>query len=636
MWSAVEAEYEAEGNRKYLRVPSGCVGQPKEFFEKKNLNPMTILIYKFHSGYSSTQRSFMCGIFGFTSSQKHKSSLVFDGLKSLEYRGYDSWGIVADTRENLIDEKHLGKITSAPTTIPESTISIGHTRWATHGGITLANCHPHFDCSHKIALVHNGIVENHQQLKSQLQNQGHQFTTETDTEVIVHLIEEYAKNNSFADSVRLAFLDLQGLNAIAVIQHQNDQLIVAKNGSPLVIGFGQDENYIASDVSALTELTDKFVFLEDNQMAVITPTSFDVLQIKTGEVAKLETKTISSSQFDTGLNGYPNYLSKEIYQQPEILNQIQTGNLTSSVDKIIELAKTSDNVFFTGCGSSYFAAWFNSLIVSQKINRPVFCFPASEFEPYDKFLTNKSLLVVFSQSGETIDVINLVNSVKNKGVTIASIINTPYSTLHRLADICQLLPCGPEKCVLSTKTFTTEIALFLKSLGEDLSPVINDINRILKPEFTQKITDLAKKLAQHDRVFVISRGNSLSIGHETALKIKEVSYVHAESVSASELKHGPIALIEDQTPCIVIAPNDNHYDDIISSATEVKARGGWIIGISSKPNPIFDDCFSVGDSGLSTALAITVVSQFLAYQVCQFKGYDPDKPRNLAKSVTVK
>jgi glucosamine--fructose-6-phosphate aminotransferase (isomerizing) len=578
----------------------------------------------------------MCGIFGFTSTKLHPSNLVFNGLKNLEYRGYDSWGIVADSLSKLVDEKHLGKIFSKPNVIPESTVSIGHTRWATHGGITLANCHPHFDCQRQIALVHNGIVENHQLLRNKLKSQGHKFTTETDTEVIVHLIEEYNKNNSFPDSVRLAFLDLQGLNAIAVIKHQSNQLIIAKNGSPLVVGFGQDENYIASDVSALTELTDKFIFLEDNQMAILAPKSFSVLQIKTGDLIELETKTISSSQADIGLDGHPNYLSKEIYQQPEILNQIQNGYLNESIDKIINLAKSSDHVFFTGCGSSYFAAYFNSLVVSQKINQPIFCFPASEFEPYDQFLTPKSLLVVFSQSGETIDVINLVNSVKKRGVVVASVINTPYSTLHRLADICQLLPCGPEKCVLSTKTFIAEIALFLKSLGENLSPVIDDINRILQPEFTKKITTLAKKLAKHDRIFVISRGSSLSIGHETALKIKEVSYVHAESVSASELKHGPIALIEPKTPCIVIAPNDKHYDDIISSATEIKARGGWIIGISPKPNPIFDDYFPVNDSGSSTALAITVISQFLAYQICQIKGYDPDKPRNLAKSVTVK
>jgi glutamine---fructose-6-phosphate transaminase (isomerizing) len=578
----------------------------------------------------------MCGIFGFASSRKHDSNLVFNGLKNLEYRGYDSWGIVADSSSKLIGEKHLGKITTNPTIIPESNLSIGHTRWATHGGISVANCHPHFDCQHQIALVHNGIVENHQQLKKQLQAQGHKFTSQTDTEVIVHLIEEYNKKHSFSDSVRLAFLDLQGLNAIAVIKHNDNQLIVAKNGSPLVVGLGQKENYIASDINALSQTTNNFIFLDDNQMAIVSPELVKLFSIQTNSPVKYEIKKISSSQTGIGLDGYSNYLDKEIHQQPEIISRIQNGHLNESVDKIIKLAKSSDRVFFTGCGSSYFAAYFNSLLVSQKINRPVFCFPASEFKPYDQFLTKKSLLVVFSQSGETIDAINLVNLVKSRGATIASIINSPYSTLHRLADICQILPCGPEKCVLSTKTFTAQIALFLKSLGEDLSPVVSNINNILKPEFTQKITALAKKLAQHNHIFIISRGNSLSIGHETALKIKEVSYVHAESVSASELKHGPIALIESKTPCIVIAPNDQYYDDIISSATEVKARGAWVVGISTKNNSVFDDYLPVIDSGVSTALAITVISQFLAYQICQFKGYDPDKPRNLAKSVTVK
>ena len=578
----------------------------------------------------------MCGIFGFTGDKSHSSKLIFDGLKSLEYRGYDSWGIVADTAEKLMGEKHLGKITSGPTKIPASNLSIGHTRWATHGGITLANCHPHFDCLHQIALVHNGIVENHQQLRSQLQNQGHKFTTETDTEVIVHLIEEYVKKNSFADSVRLAFLDLQGLNAIAVIQHQNNQLIVAKNGSPLVVGFGQNENYIASDINALADLTDKFIFLDDNQIAIISPESVKLFSLKDFQPIKFDIKTITSSPTDVGLNGYSNYLDKEIHQQLEIINQIQIGNLNNSVDKIIKIAQKADQVFFTGCGSSYFAAYFNSLFLSQKLNKPIFCFPASDFEPYDNFLTDKSLLVVFSQSGETIDVINLVNSVKNKGVTVASIINTPYSTLHRLANICQLLPCGPEKCVLSTKTFTAEIALFLKAIGEDLSPVANDIKNIFKPEFIQKITLLAKKLAEHHHIFVITRGSCLPIGHETALKIKEVSYIHAESTSGGELKHGPIALIESGTPCLVIAPNDQHFNDIISNATEVKSRGGWIIGISPQNNSVFDDYLNVADSGISTAISIVVVSQLLAAYICQTKALDPDKPRNLAKSVTVK
>jgi glutamine---fructose-6-phosphate transaminase (isomerizing) len=578
----------------------------------------------------------MCGIFGFTSLKKHDSSLVFNGLKSLEYRGYDSWGIVVDTPKKLVDEKHLGKITDSPTSIPKSFISIGHTRWATHGGITINNCHPHFSSDRQIALVHNGIVENYQQLKSQLKSQGHKFITQTDSEVIAHLIEEYNKKYSFQKSVRLAFLDLQGLNAIAVIKHSDNQLIVAKNGSPLVIGLGKKENFIASDINALSQATDKFIFLEDGQMAIISPNSIELFDIQSNQLLKYKIKKITSSQKGTSLDGYPNYLSKEIHQQLDIIKRIQTDGLNISINQIIKIAKKSDHVFFTGCGSSYFAAYFNSLLLSQKINKPVFSFPASEINPYDYFLTKKSLLVVFSQSGETIDVINLVNSVKNKGVTIASIINTPYSTLHRLADIRQILPCGPEKCVLSTKTFTAQIALFLKSLNLDLSLLVADIKNIFKSQYQQKINTLAKKLSKKQHVFVISRGNFLPIGHETSLKIKEVSYIHSESVSASELKHGPIALIEPRTPCIVIAPNDQHYNDIISSATEVKARGAWIIGISTKNNSVFDDYLPVGDLGISTAISMIIIAQLLAYYLSQHKGLDPDKPRNLAKSVTVK
>jgi glucosamine--fructose-6-phosphate aminotransferase (isomerizing) len=576
----------------------------------------------------------MCGIVGFISSQKHDSNLVFNGLKNLEYRGYDSWGIVADTKEKLVDQKFLGKITSFPDQIPEGFVSLGHTRWATHGGITLDNCHPHFDCHRQIALVHNGIVENYQSLQKDLKN--HRILGQTDTEIIAHLIEKHRQKNNFLESVRLTFNQLHGLNAIAVIEHQSQEIIVAKNGSPLVIGLGKNENYLASDINAISNLTDQFIFLEDNWLAQITPESIKIFDAKTFKTINYKIQKISSSQKDTDLNGYPNYLAKEINQQPQILKNINDQNLNEPINKILKLAQKADQIFFTGCGSSYHAAYFNSLIVSQKINRPVYSFPSSEFSPYDNFLTNKSLLVVFSQSGETIDAINLVNLAKSRGATIASIINSPYSTLHRLADVCQILPCGPEKCVLSTKTFTAQLALFLKSTGQDLTNPISDIQNILKPKYLAKINLLAQKIAPHQHIFVIARGNSLPIAHETALKIKEVSYIHAESFSGGELKHGPIALIEPGTPCIIIAPNDNHYDDIISSATEIKARGGRIIGISPKNNSVFDDYLPVSDSGLSTVLSITVISQLLAGQLCQIKGYDPDKPRNLAKSVTVK
>ena len=576
----------------------------------------------------------MCGIVGFISSTKHDSNLVFNGLKNLEYRGYDSWGIVADTNKELVDQKFLGKITSFPDQIPESLLSLGHTRWATHGGITLDNCHPHFDCHHQIALVHNGIVENYQSFQKYLKK--HRILGQTDTEIIAHLIEKYRQDHNLLESVRQTFNQLQGLNAIAVIEHKSNEIIVAKNGSPLVIGLGKNENYIASDINAISNLTNQFIFLEDNWLAQITPENIQIFDAQTFKRVDYQIQKISSSLTDTDLNGYSNYLAKEINQQPQIINNINQQHLNEPVNQILKLAQKADQVFFTGCGSSYHAAYFNSLIVSQKINKPVYSFPSSEFSPYDQFLTEKSLLVVFSQSGETIDAINLVNFAKNRGVTTASVINSPYSTLHRLADICQILPCGPEKCVLSTKTFAAQLALFLKSIGQDLTDSISDIQEILKPKYLAKINSIAQKIAPHQHIFVVARGNCLPIAHETALKIKEVSYIHAESFSGGELKHGPIALIEPGTPCIILAPNDSHYEDIISTATEIKARGGWIIGISSKNNSVFDDYLPVSDSGLSTVLSITVIAQLLAGQLCQIKGYDPDKPRNLAKSVTVK
>lgn len=576
----------------------------------------------------------MCGIVGFISSTKHDSNLVFNGLKNLEYRGYDSWGIVADTDKQLVDQKFLGKITSFPDQIPESLLSLGHTRWATHGGITLDNCHPHFDCHRQIALVHNGIVENYQSLQKNLKK--HLFLGQTDTEIISHLIEKYRQDHNLLESVRLTFNQLRGLNAIAVIEHKSNQIIVAKNGSPLVIGLGKNANYLASDINAISNLTNQFIFLEDNWLAQITPENIEIFDAQTFKPITYSIQKISSSLTDTDLNGYPNYLAKEINQQPQIIKNINQQNLNEPINQILKLAKKSDQIFFTGCGSSYHAAYYNSLIVSQKINRPVYSFPSSEFSPYDQFLTDKSLLVVFSQSGETIDAINLVNFAKSRGVTIASVINSPYSTLHRLADICQILPCGPEKCVLSTKTFTAQLALFLKSIGQDLTSSISDIQQILKPKYLAKINLIAQKIAENQHIFVVARGNCLPIAHETALKIKEVSYIHAESFSGGELKHGPIALIEPGTPCLIISPNDNHYDDIISTATEIKARGGRIIGISPKNNSVFNDYLPISDSGLSAVLSITVIAQLLAGQLCQIKGYDPDKPRNLAKSVTVK
>jgi len=572
----------------------------------------------------------MCGIFGFISKEKIFPDLVFDGLKEMEYRGYDSWGIALDTDKNIIIKKHLGKMSPLPDSLPKSSIVVGHTRWATHGGITLENCHPHLDCKGKIAVVHNGIIENYTTIKQALIKKGHRFISDTDSEIIPHLIEEIG-------SFRPAFKKLQGLNAVAVINHNSHELIVAKNGSPLVIGVGKNINYIASDPNPLFIHTNKFIFLEDGQIAIITPDKVVVKNIYTNKIVKNNIKIIKNEIGDSSLNNYSSYLIKEISQQPEIIEKINKGYDLSALKKIYKLIKEFPQIYFTGCGTAYFAAQFNATLISQKIGKPIFCLPASELSLYNNSFDKNTLIVSFSQSGETADLINLYNLSKSKGVTMVSICNMAYSSLHRLSKVCQILPCGPEKCVLSTKSFTAKISIFMKLLDHDLAPAIKAIKTIINDNPpTGGISDLAKKLANQQHIYLIGRGMSLPIAYESALKIKEVSYIHAEAFAGAELKHGSIALVEKGTPCIVFAPSDNTYDDIISNAIEIRSRGGYIIGLADKPNPAFDYYLPIPDCGVSSCLPQVISMQLLAYYLSQIKGTDPDKPRNLAKSVTVK
>lgn len=621
--------YEEEGNRNicgYLQVVPDNL---KSFLKRKayfgDCHPPIF----FKGG-------FMCGIFGYIGQSQNDFSLVFNGLKELEYRGYDSWGVVSKTSNGLVTRKFLGKINQAPLDLPPSSVSLGHTRWATHGGITLANCHPHLDCDGQIAVVHNGIVENYLELKKKSLSLGHVFSSETDSEVIVHLIEGLRRHHSLVSSVRLAFNQLQGLNAVAIVSRQDQQLVVAKNGSPLVIGLGHLVNFVASDPTALFAHTHRFLFLEDDEMAVLTANQVKLYDVKTAKAKKYSPRTINPTNFDDTLSGYSYYLEKEINEQPSVIDAINSHIDLTAIQNIYRLIKKSDRVFFTGCGSSYFAALFCSHLLSFKLKKPIICLPASEFGFYLHSFTEKSLLISFSQSGETTDVISLVNQAKAGGVATAALVNMPFSTLHRLVNHCQLLPCGPERCVLATKSFTAQISLFLKIIGEDLAPAANAVRRILKPASLKRIARLASLLTKSPHIYLIGRGLSLPIASESALKIKEVSYLHAEAFAGGELKHGAIALIESGTPCLVFAPSDDTFSDIISNATEIKARGGYIIGLSSTPHPVFDYHLTIPDCGVGTVLPQLVAAQLLAYHLCLNRGLDPDKPRNLAKSVTVK
>jgi glucosamine--fructose-6-phosphate aminotransferase (isomerizing) len=590
----------------------------------------------------------MCGIFGYIGSNPKASHLVLAGLKALEYRGYDSWGIAANNESRIIVEKHIGKIGNASLSSQisnlNSKIAIGHTRWATHGGVTDTNAHPHFDCHKQIAVIHNGIVENFLELKKNLIQKGHKFISETDTEIISHLIEENFKaHTSLADAVRESFNLLKGLNAIVVINTKTREIIAAKNGSPLIIGIDKNEFFIASDASAILSHTKKVVFLKDNELISIN-NHFQLFSLPSGKKLKPHIETIDWNTEQASIGKFAHFMLKEIYEQPAIINSLSATypDQIKNLSKVIIKAK---GTFLIGSGTAYHACLAGAYLFSKIAGIHINTAPASEFNYLEDFLTRKSLIIPLSQSGETIDVVEPLTSARKKGSQIMSITNTLGSTIYRLGNHKLLLGAGPEKAVASTKAYIAKITIltmFAYTLADKLSIAqkilqesSKEIKRILENKSITKIKTIAKFLSTRHHVYIIGRGVSYATALEGALKIKEVSYIHTEGLAGGELKHGTIALISKGTPCIVIAPKDETHDAIISNAIEIKSRGGYIIGISSEDNPAFDEWIQVNETG-SPLLTQIIPLQLLAYYIAVHKNLDPDKPRNLAKSVTVK
>ena len=595
----------------------------------------------------------MCGIFGYVGKRKDAGRIVFEGIKRLEYRGYDSWGIVAKATSNrqhvtsnkLFIEKHVGKIGDSslnPKLLTlNSNLALGHTRWATHGGVTKANAHPHLDCTKRIALVHNGIVDNYQELKKIL-TKSHRFASETDTEIIVHLIEDYAKDNPLPVAVRKAFNRLRGLNAIVAVS--DSALVAAKNGSPLVIGLGKGENFIASDPSALLPLTKKAIFLEDGQLAVVGNNKVEIFSL-TGAKVKNPQKTIIDWKVEDVTPGkYGHFMHKEIYEQPKVLRAILAKG--EQIKQLADVVKKAKGTFFIGCGTASYAALSGTYLFSSVAGEHVNFSIGSEFNYLEDYLNRESLIIAISQSGETIDIVQPVIRAGARGAKIVALTNVVGSTLYRLADYKIMLAAGPELAVCATKSFVAMIANLIwlaytiAGKGEEGRKVLEattvGVEKILTPAHTAKLKSLAKKLKEVEHIYVIGRGLSYPTALEATLKLKEVPYVHSEGFAGGELKHGVIALIEKGTPTIVFAPNDETHDDIISNAIEIKSRGGYIIGVSPQNNEAFDFWLPVVDVAEGSVIVNTVPIQLLAYYMALAKGLDPDKPRNLAKSVTVK
>jgi glucosamine--fructose-6-phosphate aminotransferase (isomerizing) len=609
----------------------------------------------------------MCGIVGYIGN-KEAQPILLDGLKRLEYRGYDSAGMAILKNGSLKVLKQVGKIAALENDLENSPLKgklgIAHTRWATHGEPTQNNAHPHSDGSGNIVLVHNGIIENYTALKKMLSEKGHIFKTETDTEILAHLIEEFYQNGtSFEEAFRSALNEVDGTYGIALVtRHESEKIYCARKGSPLVVGVGNKEYFVASDASAIIAHTRNCFYLEDGEIAII---SREGVVTKTIE-NKLVTKRVEKISYDLERiekAGYPHFMIKEIYEQPNTVADAMRGRLIEEegVAKLGGLTPILHNVlrarkiFITACGTSYHAALVGEYMLEQYCRIPVEVEYASEFRYRDPILLDDNLVIVITQSGETADTLAALREAKRKGATVMGLVNVVGSSIARESHGGTYIHAGPEIGVASTKAFTSQVtALTLLTLmiartksmsAEEGRKMVKEMKLLPKKvEAALKTDEIVKEIAtefKNKRNFLyLGRGYNFPVALEGALKLKEISYIHAEGYPAAEMKHGPIALIDDDMPVVFIATQDSTYDKIMSNVEEVKARRGRVIAVVSEGDTKLD---SLVDYTIPIPMTIDLLQpvisiiplQLLAYHIAVLRGCDVDQPRNLAKSVTV-
>ena len=595
----------------------------------------------------------MCGITGYTG-QKDAVGIVLEALKRLEYRGYDSAG-VAVVSNGLSVFKDKGRIAQLERTIPEThgTTVIGHTRWATHGRPSKENAHPFLDCKGQIALAHNGIIENFHSLREQLRQEGHTFTSETDSEVAVHLVEKYYEG-SLEEAARMAMKQIQGAYAFVIVHSgEPGKIVAARNFSPMVIGLGSGENLLASDIPAILKHTDKVIYLRDKEMAVVTPDSVRITDFEGNEV-KHQPQTIMWSIEDAERGGFEHFMIKEIFEQPEAIHQTLLGRFgESDIDRL--LSRNLSSIKIVACGTSYHAALAGKYILEELGRVPVTAEMASEYR-YSRGGTDRPLVILISQSGETADTLAAAREARKRGCPTLAVTNYVGSSLTREADFTFYTRAGLEIGVAATKTFLTQlVAMYLigiklglqrnaltpaqaDSLLDELRALPRVIQSVLDRADT--VRKLSAKYAPADNMFYIGRYVNYPTALEGALKLKEISYVHAEGYPGGELKHGPLALISEKTPIVAIAIKDHTYEKMLSNIGEVNARGGPVIGIGMDDDAdlekYVDDLILVPTvRPLLTPVPIVVVLQLFAYHVAKARNCAIDKPRNLAKTVTV-
>lgn len=608
----------------------------------------------------------MCGIVGYIG-KKNAVDVIYCGLEKLEYRGYDSAGIAVIDNKKIQRRRSIGKLKNLQENIKTNSIygniGIGHTRWATHGKPSQENAHPHTDCNEKIVVVHNGIIENYIELKKSLQNEGHKFSSQTDTEVIAHLIEKYYKNDLLV-AVKLALKDIRGSYAIcAICKEDKSRIVVARKDAPLVIGVALGENYVASDVSALLQYTKDVIFLENGDVAEIKEDSIKIFDIDDNVVDRKSQKILWNA-IQAEKCGYKHFMLKEIFEQAQTTQDTFRGRISDELNKIIlesiKLTKKEilsiSRICIVACGTSYHAGLISKFLFEKFTEIPTEVNIASEFRYCSPVIDDKVLTIFISQSGETADTLAALRLARGKKSKTIAICNVVGSSISREANYTLYTHCGPEIGVASTKAFTGQLTalyllvMYIASIKEVISneqlanfisglrDIPNKISETLK--LSSQIEEIAKLFQNTKQFIYLARNINYPIALEGALKLKEISYIYAEGYPAGEMKHGPIALIDETMPVMVIATNSKVYEKVLSNIEEAKARGAKIIAIANKSNndivknsdyqifvPEVDDFFS--------PLINVIPLQFFAYFVSVMKGCDVDQPRNLAKSVTV-
>ncbi|NLT50611.1 MAG: glutamine--fructose-6-phosphate transaminase (isomerizing) [Ignavibacteria bacterium] len=609
----------------------------------------------------------MCGIVGYIGEKKCVPILI-EGLKRLEYRGYDSAGIGTIEDGECKVYKKTGKVSQLEDKINgreiKTPLGIGHTRWATHGAPTETNAHPHFNGKNSILVIHNGIIENYATLRKALISSGFNFISETDTEVLVHLIDSFKKKGfSLFESVRYALNEVEGTYGIAVISSDEpDKIIVAKKGSPLVIGIGDEENFIASDVSALISYTSQIVYLEDGEIAEVKKDSFCAKTISAVDIEK-EIHEVTMSLDEISKGGYPHFMLKEIMEQPESIRNSMRGRLlhkegTAKLGGLVgfeDRIADSKRIIITACGTSWHAGLVGEYMIEQFTGIPCEVEYASEFRYRNPIIGKDDTILFISQSGETADTLAALKEAKRRGALCLGVVNVVGSSIARESEAGVYIHAGPEIGVASTKAFTSQLIVFAlitlliarkkqlshvdgKTIIKEIESLPEKIEKILK--LNDHIEKIAEEFKDSLNFLYLGRGYNFPVALEGALKLKEISYIHAEGYPAAEMKHGPIALIDKNMPCVFLAPSDSVYEKIISNIEEVKARKGRIIAITSenddKIDKMVDYTIKIPDTIRMLMPVLSVIPlQLLAYHIAVKKGLNVDQPRNLAKSVTV-